>query len=302
MSNSKTNKPDAFTRITNQIVADLQKGVKSWTRPWAGGGHNSHITMPRRHSGETYQGINILTLWVSSIEQGFSSSTWMTYKQALDLGGQVRKGETGSPVVYASTFTKNEDQNNPESKDIEIPFMKGYTVFNTDQIDDLPDQFYDKPTAPDYPVNRIDHAERFFRNTGAKIVNGGNQAFYTKGPDYIKMPHIEVFSDSEDYYATIAHEITHWTRHPDRLDRDFGQKRFGDEGYAKEELVAELGAAFICAHLGIKLEDREDHSAYIASWLLALENDKRYIFHAAADAQRAVNFIMGLQNLEKEAA
>jgi antirestriction protein ArdC len=302
MSRNTANQNDIYSRITNQIIADLEKGVKSWTKPWKGSDDQNRITMPCRHNGEHYQGINILSLWASSMDQGFSSANWMTYRQAIDLGGHVLKGEKGSLVVYANTMNRTEENDVGEEVELQIPFMKGYTVFNAEQIDGLPEAFYDKPAVTGNPVERLEHAEKFFAATNAKIHHGGHQAFYTMQHDYVKMPYIESFTDAENYYATLAHEITHWTSHPDRLDRDFGRKAYGDEGYAQEELVAELGAAFISAELGIKLEDREDHSAYIASWLKALKNDQRCIFRASAHAQRAVNYLKEIQGKNKKAA
>ena len=302
MSRKTNNQTDVYRRITNQIIADLEKGVKSWTKPWKGGDANSRITMPRRHSGEQYQGINILSLWASSMKQEFSSATWMTFKQAKEIGGHILKGEKGSLVVYANTMNRSEENDKGEEIEYQIPYMKGYTVFNVEQIEGLPEDYYDKPEITANPVERIERAEKFFSDTGANIHNGGHQAFYTVQHDYVKLPYIEAFTDAENYYATLAHEITHWTRHPDRLDRDLGRKAWGDEGYAEEELVAELGASFICADLGIKLEDREDHSAYIASWLEVLKNDKRAIFRAAAHAQRAVNYLHEQKGNNREAA
>ncbi len=302
MKRKTTNQTDIYSRITNQIIADLEKGVKSWTKPWKGGDDQSRITMPCRHNGEKYQGINILSLWASSMEQGFSSASWMTFKQAQELGGHVLKGEKGSLVVYANSMNRTEENDKGEEIQRQIPFMKGYSVFNAEQIEGLPESYYDKPEITTNPVERIERAEKFFTSTGAKIHHGGHQAFYTIQHDYVKLPYIESFIDAENYYATLAHEITHWTRHPNRLDRNFEGKKFGDEGYAKEELVAELGAAFISADHGIMLEDREDHSAYIASWLKALKDDKRAIFHAAAYAQRAVNYLHELQDKNSKAA
>jgi antirestriction protein ArdC len=141
------------------------------------------------------------------------------------------------------------------------------------------------------PVQRIAHAEGFFSATGATVRHGGNQAYYSVASDLVQMPFFETFRDAESYYATLAHELTHWTRHPSRLDRSFGRKRFGDEGYAMEELVAELGAAFLSADLGLTPEPREDHAAYIGNWLNVLKNDKRAIFTAASHAQRAADFL-----------
>ncbi|MGH6922849.1 MAG: ArdC family protein [Propylenella sp.] len=296
MTNDKNGaKPDIYTRITNQIVAALEKGVKPWTQPWNAAHAAGHVSRPLRHNGQPYAGINVLTLWCSAMERHYAAPIWMTFRQALELGGHVRKGEKGSPVVYANTVVKTEEGENGEDEERAIPFLKAYTVFNIDQIDDLPAHYYATANAEPNPDQRIVHAEGFFGATGFDIRHGGDSAFYVPSLDYIQMPPFEAFRDAQSYYATLAHESTHATRHKSRLDRDFGRKRFGDEGYATEELVAELGAAFLCADLRLKLEDREDHTAYIASWLKVLKDDKRAIFTAAAHAQRAVDFLHGLQ-------
>jgi antirestriction protein ArdC len=180
--------------------------------------------------------------------------------------------------------------------------MKGYSVFNVDQIEGLPASYYETSGPVLDPVARIDNAEKFFAATKADIRHAGNQAYYAAGSDHIQMPPFETFRDAQSYYATLAHETTHWTRHKSRLDRSFGRERFGDEGYAREELVAELGSAFLCADLKIALEPRADHSAYIASWLKVLEGDKRAIFSAAAHAQRAADYLQGLQSKAKSAS
>jgi antirestriction protein ArdC len=202
-----------------------------------------------------YQGINILMLWGAAMENGYSAPIWLTFKQALALGGAVRKGECGSLVVYASTFSRTEaDEATGEESERDIPFLKGYTVFNAEQIDGLPAHFL-APAAPRLdPVQRIDHAERFFAATGAAVRYGGDRAYYSISTDHVQMPNFEAFRDAESFYATLAHEQTHWTRHSSRLNREFGRKRFGDEGYAMEELVAELGAAFLSADLDLTPE------------------------------------------------
>jgi len=173
--------------------------------------------------------------------------------------------------------------------------MKGYTVFNVEQIEGLPAHYYARPEPRFTAVQRIEHTERFFASLKADIRTGGTQAYYAQESDYIRMPSFEAFMDAGSYYATLAHEATHWTKHPSRLDREFGRKKWGDDGYAQEELVAELGAAFLCADLELTLQPREDHAAYIATWLTVLQNDKRAIFRAAAHAQRAADYIHGLQ-------
>jgi antirestriction protein ArdC len=231
----------------------------------------------------------------SSGSMGFGAPIWMTFRQAKELGANVRKGERGELVVYFNTVTLTEqDAETGEELEHAIPFMKGYTVFNVEQIDGLPSHYYQLAEPVLDPVQRLDHAEHFFTATGVTIRHGGNQAYYMIGSDRIQMPPFESFRDAESYYATLAHETTHWTRHPSRLDRDFGRKRRGDEGYAQEELVAELSSAFLAADLGLELEPREDHTAYIENWLKVLRQDKRAIF-TAAHAQRAVDFLHGLQ-------
>ncbi len=286
-----------YQRVTDQIVASLETGMRPWMKPWSGEHAAGRITRPLRGNGIPYQGINVLMLWGAAMEKGYSAPIWMTFKQALALGGAVRKGERGSLVVFASTFTRSdlspEALAKGEESERDIPFLKGYTVFNVEQIDGLPAHFL-APAAPRLdPVQRIDHAERFFAATGATVRHGGDRAFYAPVLDYVQMPHFEAFRDAESYYAVLAHELTHWTRRPSRLAREFGQKRFKDAGYAMEELVAKLGAAFLSADLDLTPEPRPDHAAYIAQYLTVLKNDRRAIFTAASYAQRAADFLSG---------
>jgi antirestriction protein ArdC len=250
-----------------------------------------------RANGIAYRGINVLMLWAAATERGYSAPLWLTYKQAQELGGQVRKGEKGSLVVYANTITKTEtDETTGEDVEREIPFMKGYTVFNAEQVDGLPAHFYAMQQPALDAVARIEKAEAFFAATGAEIQEGGNRACYNVTTDRVQMPPFVSFIEAEAYYATLAHEMTHWTRHPKRLGRDFGRKHWGDEGYAMEELVAELGAAFVCADLALTPAPREEHAAYIGCWLKVLKDDKRAIFSAAAHAQRAADYLTGLSS------
>jgi len=286
---------DVYERITSRIVGELEKGVRPWLKPWNAEHAASRITRPLRGNGTPYQGINVLMLWSEAVAKGYASATWMTYKQAAEIGGQVRKGERGSLVVYADRFTRTETNDKGEDIERSIPFMKGYTVFNCEQIDGLPERYYARPEPRTDGVKRIERAETFFASTGAVVRHGGNMAFYSVTNDHVQMPPFESFRDAESYYATLAHETTHWTRHPSRLAREFGRKRFGDEGYAMEELVAELGSAFLSADLDLTPEPREDHASYIASWLKVLKNDNRAIFTAASHAQRAADFLHGLQ-------
>lgn len=265
-------------------------------KPWNAGNTAGRIVRPLRFNGVPYSGINILMLWAESTVQGFSSPTWMTYRQASELNAHVRKGEKGSLVVYANSITRTEASEQGEESEREIHYMKGYTVFNVEQIEGLPELYYAKPEVSTTPVERIAKAEAFFAATKADVRYRGDRAFYAGEGDYIQMPVIEAFKDAESFYSTLGHESAHWTKHPSRLDRDFGRKQWGDEGYAREELVAELASAFLCADLGITPEVREDHASYIAEWLDVLKNDKRAIFTAASHAQKAVDFLHGLNS------
>jgi antirestriction protein ArdC len=297
MTTNTTPKADVYTRVTDKIVAVLEAGVRPWMQPWSVEHAAGRISRPLRANGKPYQGVNVLLLWGEAMDKGYVAPFWMTFKQALELGGRVRKGEHGSLVVYADTFRKTEkDEETGEDVERSIPFMKGYTVFNVEQIEDLPERYYAKPADPLPASERLEHADRFFRNTRADIRYGGNRAFYAIGDDYIQMPPFEAFRNAESHAATLAHEATHWTRHPSRLDRDLGRKHWGDEGYAREELVAELGSAFLCADLGLAPEILEDHAAYIENWLKVLKDDKRFIFTAASHAQRAADYLHSLQN------
>ncbi len=287
---------DVYSKITNRIIADLEQGVRPWMRPWSADHAAGKITRPLRHNGVPYKGINVVMLWSASVMKGYACPLWLTFKQAQELGGNVRKGEHGELVVYANTITRTETNDAGDETEREIPFMKGYTVFNAEQCEGLPAQYTAKAEPPALPpAARCEAAERFFAATGADIRHGGTRAYYAEGPDYVQMPPFETFQDAESYAATLAHELIHFTKHDKRLARDMGRVRWGDEGYAKEELVAEIGAAFLCADLEVTPEVREDHASYIATWLKALKDDKRLIFSAAAHAQRAADYLHSLQ-------
>jgi len=295
-TSTKTNRIDVYTRVTSGIVEQLERGVKPWHRSWDAEHAAGRITRPLRHNGTPYKGINILMLWASAEAQGFANPFWLTFQQAKELGGFVKKGEHGSPVVYANTFKKKETSDTGEEIEQEIAFLKEYTVFNAAQVEGLPAYFYELAKAIETkPLARIEQAERFFANTKADIRYGGNRAYYAIEADYVRMPPFETFKDAESHAATLGHELTHWTRHPSRLNRDLGRKKWGDEGYAMEELVAELASAFLCADLSITPEVREDHAAYIHEWLKVLKDDKRAIFSAASLASQAVDYLHSLQ-------
>ena len=220
---NSTSRQDVYSRITSQIVANLEQGVRPWVKPWNAEHAAGRITQPLRFNGQPYSGINILSLWMSATAQGFAAPIWMTFRQAIELNAHVRKGEKGSLVVYANAITRTErDEETGEDIEREIPYLKGYTVFNVEQIDGLPDHYYAKAAPQLDPVARIDRAENFFAASKATVRHGGNRAYYAQEVDYVQMPPFESFRDAESYYSTLAHEMTHWTKHPARLARDFG--------------------------------------------------------------------------------
>jgi len=296
-------KPNVYERVTQQIVQALEAGVLPWHQPWSVEHTAGRITRPLRANGVPYRGINVLMLWGEAVARGYATPIWMTFRQAQELGAHVRKGERGSLVVYASTITRTEeDTDTGEETERDIPFMKGYTVFNVEQVEGLPRHYYAEPAPRLDGIARIAAADAFVTATGAAIRHGGGMAAYSLTDDAVRMPPFEAFHDAEAYYATLIHELTHWTRHPSRLDRDLGRKRWGDEGYAMEELVAELGSAFVLADLDIAPLPRAEHASYIASWLKVLNDDKRAIFSAAAHAQRAADYLNGLQSKDEAQA
>jgi antirestriction protein ArdC len=294
-STPETTQNDIYARITGKIITDLENGNLTWRKPWSSDHLAGQVIRPLRWNDIHYTGINTLMLWGTAAEQGFTSPYWMTFKQAQVLKANVRKGEKGTQVVYADKITREEEDQNGETSTRQIPFLKCYTVFNANQIEGLADSFHPQPeSTPVATFNRNQELETFFAQTKADIYTG-HQASYSILADRVQMPPFESFDRAESYYAVLAHEITHWTRHPTRLDRDFGRKHYGDAGYAQEELVAELGACFLAADLGFEPIPEEQHAAYIQTWLQALQNDKRFIFQAASHAQKAAEYLHSLQ-------
>lgn len=273
-------KRDIYAEVTNQIIQQLEAGTPVWRKSWRG-----NVSRPLRHNYQPYTGANVLMLWAVGEQRGYVSPVYMTYNQAKALGGHVKKGEKSAPVVYYDTFSK-EDDNGEEKK---IPFLKSYSVFNVEQIEGLPASFYAEEGELLPESERIERAEAFFKATGADIRHGGHRAFYSKEGDFIQMPDFSRFISGEAYYSVLSHEACHWSGAASRLNRDLSGK-FGEPEYAFEELISELGAAYCCADLQIKLHI-EDHAAYIASWLKLLREDKRAIFKAAALASKAVEYL-----------
>jgi len=275
---------DLQQHVTDQIVAILEAGTSPWIKPWSSDGASG---MPHNHgTGKAYQGINVLILWAAAAERGFTSSAWLTYKQAQAAGGQVRKGEKGTTITFYKPI-----QIEKEGEEKTIPMMKTFTVFNTDQIDGLevttPEEQPKEFTADE----RTDAAVRLFEcyteRAGIGFSTGGDRAFYSPSHDTIQMPERETFTKESGYAATLLHEAVHSTGHMARLDR---LKDTSKKGYAFEELVAEIGAAFLCCDLGITNE-LEQHASYIDSWLKALKDDRTLIFKAAAKASKSYELI-----------
>lgn len=296
MANSKKTstapRADVYERITASIVAQLDQGTRPWMQPWSAGGSP---VRPLRHNGVPYRGINTLLLWMTAAERGFVSPFWMTYKQAQELGGQVRKGEKSTLVVYAGAIEKQDEEVNGAPAERRIPFMKGYSVFCADQIEDLPEHFYVKAEAPDgaETKERIARVDAYFKHTGADIREGGNKAFYSPIGDYIQMPPFLAFVSAEAFSTILGHEAIHWTA--SRVGRDLSRYAKDNSERAREELIAELGSVFFAADLNLEIEPRDDHAAYIKSWVAVLKNDKRAIFQAASLAEKALTYLHSLQ-------
>lgn len=290
-------KADIYQTVTDSIIGMLEAGV----RPWAPG-HNAKAcglpVIPTRACGTAYRGINVALLWGAAEMKGYRHHTWMTFNQAKALGGCVRKGEKATPIVYWGTFKAQVDDADEGDDGKARLFAKAYSVFNVEQIDGLPARFFE-PATLEPSETRIAKADAWAVATGADIRHGGSQAFYSPKSDHVQMPPLEAFYEPEAYYGTLAHELTHWSGAKARLDRQFG-KRFGDKAYAFEELIAEMGAAFAMARLGIAAEPREDHASYLASWLKVLKADKRAIFTAASKAQAACDFLFDLADKAPE--
>ncbi|MGE3871345.1 MAG: ArdC family protein [Parvibaculaceae bacterium] len=286
------NRNDLYREITGKIIAELEQGVVPWVRPWRSHGQGPSLSLPKNGlTSRTYTGINILLLWKALDGGGFVSCHWLTFKQALELGGSVRKGEKGTQVFYADRFIPQKERARAETTGDEpeaIPFLKRYTVFNVEQCGGLPEHlFSERPLMPDCQI--IPEAQALILATGADFRIGGNVAIYYPGEDYIRVPHQSAFVDQINYYRTAFHELGHWTGHASRLARDHSHGR-GSAGYAREELVAEMATAFVCAALGIVPTVR--HSDYIGSWLSVLKEDSRAIFKAASQASKAADYLL----------
>jgi len=283
---------DIYESVTNSMIKQLEAGSVPWVQPWSRPEFNLPVSMPNNadtHKG--YSGINILLLWIAAYETQRSTHTWLTYKQALKLGGHVRKGETGTTICYANSFTPKAEKLRAleTGEDAQQAFcLKKYTVFNADQCEGLDASFFGHlEPLPD--CETIPIAEKLIKATGADFSIGGDRAFYMPSADAVQVPPQAYYDEPINWYRTVLHELTHWTGHESRLDRNL-KGEFGSKDYAREELVAEMGAAFLCAALGITPTVR--HSDYIAHWLKVLKEDKKAIFRAASMASKASDYIL----------
>ena len=289
---TSTEKRTVYQKVTDAIIHAIEQGAGTYRMPW----------IVRQDKGfspisistlKPYRGVNTIVLWAQSQSKGYSSALWGTYQQWQSLGGQVRKGEHGSPVVYWGSYESDSKESHDGGGETEGTrtrlFAKGYTVFNHEQVDGckLPKRFEPKLSANE----RIARTDALFRSVGVPIRDGGNRAFYRPDTDAVYMPDFTQFPDATQYYSVLAHETTHWTSHESRCNRQLG-KRFGDAAYAMEELIAELGSAYTMATIELELTPRADHAAYIDSWLKILKSDSKAIFTAASQAQKATDWLM----------
>lgn len=283
---------ELYSSVTASIVAALESGnLAPWRRPWAGG---DGAFLPLRHNGINYRGINTLILWIQSDAMGYASPYWMTFAQAKEYGGCVRKGEKSAAILWCEPRTKKTTADDGTEGEDRFWISKTYRVFNAEQCDGLPDKYTAKPVQTLDPAQRIEQADTYVKNTGATIKHGSGGAYYRPSEDLINLPPFEAFDSPEAYHGTALHELAHWSGAPQRLARDL-KPSTNREAYAKEEILAELASCFLAAQLGIEPVTREDHASYLAFWIQAMKADSRYIFAAAAQAQRAADFLTGLQ-------
>ncbi len=284
--------PTVYEIVTDRILKMLEAGTVPWRRPWAGG------ESPRNgQTRKNYRGVNVFLLGC----KGYESPDWLTYKQAKDLNGQVRKGEKSTPVIFWKWLEKKEkeasDTDEPKSK--RILLLRYYSVFNISQCDGLPANKFSRPDLVNYPVNPIESANKVIRSMPhcPEITHGGGKAEYDILADCVNMPPRERFKQSAEYYSALFHELTHATGHDSRLNRKFGG-RFGDSTHAKEELVAEMGAAFLCGHTDIE-NTLDNSAAYLQSWIRHLKGDSKLAIIAAAQAQKAADYILDVDAKEQ---
>lgn len=282
---------DLYQLVTDQIIAALEAGTPPWLCPW--NKSNGGTSPANLSTGRPYRGINTLLLNLRAMSHGYPLNRWLTYQQARGLGGHVRRGEAGTQIVFFKMLDIDETKagtraaNDEPSRKV-VPLLRGFSVFNAAQVEGLPAQLV-APPASDTVWQPIDVAEALLARSGAVIRHGGDHAYYNPSQDYIQLPPAALFPQAGGYYGVALHELTHWTGHPTRCNRPLvGRQHI--EAYAFEELVAEMGAAFLCSNCGVRAELQ--HAGYIASWLKALRDDKRLIFSAASLAQKSADFVL----------
>ena len=281
-----------YDDITDKIIAELEEGRLPWVQPWGTAAAQAPLAMPRNAStGRQYSGINVLILWGAVIQQGYPTQHWLTFRQALSLGGNVRKGERGTTVVYADRFTPEDEKRRAKETGEDansIPFLKRFTVFNAAQCEGLPDDIaVEAPPPP--PGLIVPRVEALIAATGIDFRIGGDRAFYVPALDYVQVPPPQAYFDPINWHRTALHEMGHATGHSSRLARDFSGG-FGTKRYAFEELIAEISSAFCCASLGIVPTVR--HADYIGSWLEVMREDSRAIVRAASQASKAADWLL----------
>lgn len=278
---------DVAADITAKILAALEKGVLPWRKPWEGA--RTGVGLPRRATGETYRGVNILILWSAALAGNYASPYWLTFNQAAKIGAHVRNGERGEIVVYYGRATKTRLDEGGAAVEDSFRFLKSYVVFNAEQIEGLPALYHSVVAAA--PVPPIAQHEQWFAKLEIKRILTRDVACYIPSQDAIGMPPVGAFDTPEDYAATLDHEAVHATKAAHRVGRDMG-RRFAEHAYAAEELVAEIGASILGAHLNLPPHHIEDHAAYIGHWMKLIADDKRAFLAAAAEAQRAVDWLL----------
>ena len=294
-SGSAPERANLYDEITTRIIGELEAGRLPWVQPWGASDVSAPLAMPKNAStGRRYSGINVLILWGAVVARGFSCQSWLTFRQALSLGGNVRKGERGTTVVYADRFVPDGERRRARDSGDDphaIPFLKRFTVFSVDQCDGLPsDLVTTPPPVPDGLI--LPEVEALIRASSADLRLGGDKAFYSPALDYVQVPRPEAYFESINWHRTALHELGHWTGHGSRLARDLSGD-FGSKKYGQEELVAELTAAFCCATLGITPTVR--HADYLGAWLEILCQDNRAIVRAASAASKATHYLLAFR-------
>ena len=292
---SRTEGRSLYGEVTARIVAELEQGRLPWVQPWDAS--RCPCMMPcNAASGRAYSGINVLILWCEAVEREFTSQRWLTYRQAMAAGGNVRRGEKGTVVCYADRFTPRDEADKVRGEDREartIAFLKRFVVFNVDQCEGLPEGLEGEAALPD-PVLGNAEVDRLIAASGADFRIGGGEAYYSPMKDYVQVPPQAAFHEPVNWFRTALHEMGHWAGGKGRLDRDMSG-RFGSAQYAREELIAEMTAAFICAALGIHPTVR--HSDYIGAWLEVMRADEKAIFRAASAASKGADFLLSYRKV-----